>query len=75
MLFGQFLLQAPCYVIRTVSLTRPMLFYAESFSYTPRAILSGGFSYMPQAILCEEFFCAHPSLLVVEDGQTNARTR
>jgi len=27
----------------TVSLTYPMLFYVESFSYTPRAVLCGEF--------------------------------
>ena len=79
-LCGEFLLHAPCYVmwrvfhkrpgysVRGVSLTRPMLYYVGSFSYTPHAIIMwriyptrpmlyyvGSLFYTPHAMLCGVF--------------------
>ena len=63
MLCGEFLLHAPCSFMWGVSLTRPMLYYVGSFSYTPHAIIMWGFS------------CTHPSLFLLENRQINARTK
>ena len=45
-------------VVGVGSLTRPVLLYVGSFSYTPHAVVvggRGGFSYTPRALLCAEF--------------------
>ena len=51
-----------------VSLTRPVVFYVGSFSYTPRSALGGEFRLLHTVSL------TRPSLLQPEDRQTNART-
>ena len=59
-LCGEFLLHAPCYFMWGASLTRPVLLYFGSFSYTPRTPIlfgggGGGFFYTPRTTLCGEF--------------------
>ena len=50
-LCAEFLLNAPYCFMWGVSLTLLVLFYVESFSYTPCAVFFGSLFYMPHVIL------------------------
>ena len=67
MLYGGFLLHAPCYIMWGVSLTRPVLFYVGSFSYTPRALLFGEFLLHAPCCIMWGVSLTRPMLLLCED--------
>ena len=74
-LCGEFLLQAPCYFMWGVSLTCPILLYVGVVVFTrPILCYVGSFSYISHSLLCGEFLRCILHLLL-EEWQTNARTR
>ena len=64
LLRGEFLLQAPCYVMWGVSLTRPMLFFGVVSLTRPMLFCVGSFSYTPHAVLCGEFLLHSPCYIM-----------